>query len=117
MDAARAADYARAMIRQSILTLAVACGLWLATAGSALAAQPYPINFHTFDLGTGTTSGLTLSGGSLSLASSGLGSFSYVDPSANNNGDAVDGSGIYQSGTWTSDVYPVSFKFNELVSS
>ncbi|MFL5929330.1 MAG: hypothetical protein ACJ77E_20550 [Gaiellaceae bacterium] len=39
------------------------------------------------------------------------------DPSANNNGDGVDGSGVYQTGIWTSDVYPVSFTFNELVSS
>jgi hypothetical protein len=117
MDAGRAAVYARAMIRQALTTLAAACGLLLATAGSALAAQPYPINFHTFDLTTGTTSGLTLSGGSLRLASTGLGSFAYVDPSANNNGDGVDGSGVYQTGTWTSDVYPVSFTFNELVSS
>ena len=105
------------MLRHLALIVAAAFTVWLAGAASALAAQPYPVNFHTFDLGTGATSGLTLTGGSLGLASSGLGSFTYVDPSANNAGDGVDGSGIYQSGTWTSDVYPVSFPFNELVSS
>jgi Peptidase_C39 like family len=100
-----------------LLTVAAACAAWLAVAASAHAAQPYPVNFHTFDLSTGASSGLVLSRGSLQLASAGLGSFTYVDPSANANGDGVDGSGIYQSGTWTSDVYPVSFPFNELVSS
>ena len=105
------------MLRHLALTVAAAFAVWLAGAASAFAAQPYPVNFHTFDLRTGTTSGLTLAGGSLGLASSGLGSLTYVDPSANNAGDGVDGSGIYQSGTWTSDVYPVSFPFNELVSS
>src|SRR3954454_20217674 len=105
------------MLRQLLFTVAAACALWLAAASTALAAQPYPVNFHTFDLSTGATSGLTLAGGSLSLAAGGLGSLTYVDPSAGNNGDGVDGSGIYQSGTWTSDVLPVSFPFNSLVSS
>jgi hypothetical protein len=89
--------------------------LWAAS--SALAAQPYPLNFHTFDLGGGTRSGLVYSNGALSLASSGLGSFAYTDPYANFDSDGVDGSGLYQSGTWTSDVYPLSFPFTELVSS
>src|SRR5438067_3254930 len=105
------------MIRQSLAIVAAVCAFSLATAASALAAQPYPVNFHTFDLSTGTTSGLTLSGGSLKLAKNGLGSFTYIDRSANNNNDGVDGSGLYQTGTWTSDIYPVSFPFNELVSS
>src|SRR4051794_14371836 len=105
------------MLRHSLLIVAAAFALWLASAGSAFAAQPYPVNFHTFDLATGTTSGLAFSNGSLRLASSGLGSLAYVDPSANNAGDGVNGSGMYESGTWTSDVYPVSFAFNELVSS
>ena len=105
------------MIRHLLLTVAAASAVWLGAAASALAAQPYPVNFHTFDLSTGTTSGLTFSGGALTLASGGLGSFVYTDPSANNNSDGVDGSGVYQSGAWTSDVYPVSFSFNELVSS
>ena len=105
------------MIRQSLAIVAAVCAFSLATAASALAAQPYPVNFHTFDLSTGTTSGLALSGGSLKLAKNGLGSFAYTDPSANNNADGVDGSGLYQTGTWTSGIYPVSFPFNELVSS
>jgi len=104
------------MIRQLLVTTAAACGL-LAAAGPAFAAQPYPLNFHTFDLSAGTVSGLTYSGGSLKLARNGLGSLTYVDPSANNAGDGVDGSGVYQYGTWTSGAYPLSFPFNELVSS
>src|SRR6478752_531017 len=105
------------MIRQTLVTIAAACGLLLASAAPALAAQPYPINFHTFDLSSGTTSGLSYSGGSLGLASSGLGSLAYVDPSANNAGDGVDGSGTYQYGTWTSAVYSTGFPFSQLVSS
>ena len=109
--------YAHPMIRHSLFLVAAACGFALANAATALAAQPYPVNFHTFDLSAGTTSGLTLSTGSLKLASSGLASFSYVDPSANNAGDGVDGSGTYQSGTWTSGIYSTGFPFNQLVSS
>jgi len=105
------------MLRQLLFTVAAACALSLAAASTALAAQPYPVNFHTFDLSTGTASGLTLAGGSLTLAAGGLGSLTYVDPSAGNNADGVDGSGVYQTGTWTSPVLPVSFPFNELVSS
>ena len=88
------------MIRQTLVTVAVVSGLVLAAAAPALAAQPYPVNFHTFDLSSGTPSGLTSAGGSLSLAASGLSSFAYTDPYANVNADGVDGSGVYQTGTW-----------------
>jgi hypothetical protein len=88
-----------------------------ATAGSAHAAQPYPIDFQTYDLSGGTTSGVTYAKGALTLASKGLTAAPYVDPFANINGDGVDGSGTYQSGTWTSGVHATSFAFNELVSS
>jgi hypothetical protein len=105
------------MIRQTVVTVAAVCGLVLASAAPARAAQPYPVNFHTFDLSSGTTSGLTSSGGSLSLAGSGLSSFAYTDPYANANGDGADGSGIYQTGTWESGDYSLAFPFNQLVSS
>jgi Peptidase_C39 like family len=105
------------MIRKTLVIVAAACGLTLATAATALAAQPYPLNFHTFDLSSGTTSGLTASAGSLSLAGGGLGSLAYTDPYANVNGDGVDGSGLYQTGTWESGVYSSAFPFNQLVSS
>ena len=105
------------MIRQTLVTVAAACGLLLASAAPAFAAQPYPVHFHTFDLSSGTTSGLTSSGGSLSLDGSSLSSFTYTDPYANANGDGVDGSGIYQTGTWESGIYTVPFSFNQLVSS
>jgi hypothetical protein len=101
---------------KKLVTVALVAGA-LAFASPALAAQPYPLNYHTFYLSTGTTSGVTYSNGALTLASSGLGTFSYTDPFANFAGDGVDGSGVYQSGTWTSAVYPMSFAFTELVSS
>jgi Peptidase_C39 like family len=103
--------------RPALAAVAAAAGLVLSSAPDALAAQPYPVNFHTFDLGGGTTSGLTYANGSLSLASSGLGTFTYTDPYANFSGDGVNGSGVYQSGRWTSAVYTPSFPFSELVSS
>jgi hypothetical protein len=105
------------MIRKTLVTVAAACGLTLATAATALAAQPYPLSFHTFDLSSGTTSGLTVSAGSLRLAAGGLGSLAYTDPFANVNDDGVDGSGSYQTGTWESGVYSTAFPFNQLVSS
>jgi hypothetical protein len=84
---------------------------------SALAARPYPVDFHTFDLCGGAMSGVIRAGNTLTLAADGLGTFDYVDPFANSNGDRADGSGTYRFGTWTSDVYRVSFPFDELVSS
>jgi len=100
-----------------VLAAAAVALFTLAGATTALAAQPYPVNFQTADFSTGTLSGLTLSKGAVTLGSRGLGTTSYADPFANANGDGVDGSGTYQSGTWTSPVYPLAFAFNELVSS
>jgi len=98
--------------------LVIAAAVAAVTAASASAAQPYPLDFHTFDLSGGTTSGLSYSKGALSLANSrGLATAPYNDPFANANGDGVDGSGTYQYGTWTSSVYTTHFAFNELVSS
>jgi hypothetical protein len=105
------------MIRHVLVSAAAAVTFLVAAAAPAGAAQPYPVSFHTFDLSLGTTSGLTYSNGALSLAAKGLGTFDYTDPYANANGDGVDGSGAYQSGTWTSAAYAVGFAFNELVSS
>jgi hypothetical protein len=93
--------------------------LGLVGTAPALAAQPYPLNYKTFDLSGGSRSGTAYSSStkSLTLASSGLGSLTYLDPFANYSNDGVDGSGDYVSGTWTSGVTSLSFGFNELVSS
>src|SRR5205823_2824711 len=88
------------------------------SATPAIAAQPFPVNYKTFSLGASDAalSGTIFGHVALTLASRGLGTFAYTDPFANVNGDDVDGSGTYQSGTWTSA--PTSlFPFNELVSS
>src|SRR5215208_1180261 len=105
------------MIRHALVSAAATAAFVLATAAPAPAAQPYPVDFHTFDLASGTTAGLTLSHGSLTLASRGLATAAYTDLYANANGDGVDGSGVYSVGTWTSATYGPSFPFNELVSS
>src|SRR5262249_13063331 len=63
--------------------------------------------------------GVTFSHGALTLSSKSLGSFDYTDPfsAVTVLGQHVDGSGTYDSGRWTSDWTPLSFPFNELVSS
>jgi hypothetical protein len=103
------------------LSFLTAAALALGSAASALAAQPFPVNFQSFRLGAADSSrsGTVLSSsGALSLASSGLsGPYTYTDPFANVNSDDVDGSGRYMFGTWTSGIYAVSFPFNELVAS
>jgi Peptidase_C39 like family len=106
------------MIKRTLLTVVAAAGLALVANAPAFAAQPYPVNFKNFPLGSyASRSGTTVSGGTVTLASSGLGSFAYTDPFANYFGDGADGSGAYQSGTWTSNETRLSFGFNELVAS
>jgi Peptidase_C39 like family len=85
----------------------------------AFAKQPFALNYKTFALSGGAPSGVTWTGDSLELASSGYGSFEYTDPfsAVSVLGMPVDGSGTYDSGTWTSDWTTLSFPFNELVSS
>jgi hypothetical protein len=101
--------------------VAVAAGFVSALlfATPAMAAQPFPLNYKTFDLSGGTRSGVSYSKGSLTLASRDLGSFAYTDPFSSIAvlGQHVDGSGTYQSGTWTSAWTGLSFPFSELVSS
>src|SRR5215213_1222864 len=109
-----------AMTRHVVLTVAAAAALALAAAAPADAAQPFPVNFHTFSFGAQDSSrvGAVLSGGSLSLATSGLSVLhGYTDPHANYNGDGADGSGDYAYGRWTSGVYEVQFPYNQLVAS
>jgi hypothetical protein len=108
------------MLRRVIVLLGLAAGLLLASASPAFAVQSYPLNFQTVDFSSGTLDGLVLNDdGELQLADNGLGSFSYTDPFSSLPvlEHAVDGSGEYVSGTWTSDLYPMNFPFNELVSS
>lgn len=120
LGAATGARYDRAMIRHALIALTAAACLALAATAPALAAQPYPVNFKNFPLGAAdaTRSGTVLSGGSLTLAPSGLsGPYSYVDPFADYYGDGANGSGDYSYGTWTSGVTTLKFPFNELVAS
>jgi len=106
------------LLKRALIAAAAAVAA-LTAASSALAAQSYPVNFHTFDLASGATTGLALGDDGLQLAGSGtsLTDPPYVDPYADYNGDNVNGSGTYRYGTWTSPVYPLTFAFNELVSS
>jgi hypothetical protein len=107
------------VLRRATLILGVAAGLLLASAPPASAVQPYPLNFKTVAFTSGTLDGLVLRQGKLKLASSGLGEFEYADPFSSLPilGQPVDGTGTYAYGTWTSPEYPMSFAFNELVSS
>jgi hypothetical protein len=108
------------MIRHALVTVVAAAVFAFLGTAPALASQPYPLNFKTFAFNAAGSarSGTVLSGGSLTLASSGLsGPFVYADPFSNYSGDNADGSGTYEYGTWTSGVTNLSFPFNELVSS
>ncbi len=107
------------MTRLGVLAVAAGFVSVLLFAAPAVAAQPFPLNYKTFDLSGGTPSGVTYSGGSLKLAASDLGSYQYTDPfsAVTVLGQSVDGSGTYDSGTWTSDWTPLDFPFTELVSS
>jgi hypothetical protein len=107
------------VLRRATLIVGVAAGLLLLFSGSASAVQPYAINFQTVDFNTGTLSGLVFQDGALQLEGDGSDTFQYTDPfsSVPVLGQNVDGSGAYASGTWTSEVYPMNFAFNELVSS
>jgi len=106
------------MIKRALVTVVAAAGVALTASAPAFAAQPYPINFKNFPLGSyASVSGTTVSGGTVTLASTGLGSFTYSDPFADYSDDGADGSGAYQSGTWTGPDTNLSFGFNELVAS
>src|SRR6476646_2971412 len=100
------------MTKRWLLFVCAAAVLGLVGTAPALAAQPYPLNYKTFDLSaTSPSTGTTFSGGSLSLAASGTGSLTYADTFANYSNDGVNGSGDYISGTWTSGVTRLSFGF------
>jgi hypothetical protein len=107
------------MTKRWLLFVCAAAVLGLVGTAPALAAQPYPLNYKTFDLSAASPStGAVFSGGSLKLGPPGsLGSLTYTDTFANYSNDGVNGSGDYRSGTWTSGVTPLSFGFNELVAS
>ena len=103
----------KAVRRLVVLAAGIAA---LAAAPHAFAAQPYPLNFKTFDLSGGTRAGLTYSGGALRLGTP-IDTFNYTDPFANYSGDGANGSGEYAYGTWTSAPTLLDFQFNELVAS
>ena len=98
------------MSRRLLTAVAAAAALALAAAAPSFASQPYPVSFHAFPLGSGTTAGTTFAVGSLRLAKSGLTTTSYSDP-------YLGTTRAYQIGTWTSPVYSTGFGFTELVSS
>ena len=100
------------------LTFALICALVialsLASAAPAAAKSGGGVapstSFARFDLSGGTASGIVKSGGSLTLAGSGLASGTYTDPYGY-------GAISEQYGTWTSVQQAVPFAFDELVAS
>ena len=69
-------------MRKFLVAFLLAGCLVLAGASPALAKQPYPLNYHTFDLSGGTPDGLTYSGGALTISATPAGTFPYQDPYA-----------------------------------
>jgi peptidase C39-like protein len=93
--------------------LAFVIAITASASGRAYAAKTSPApstSFARFDLSGGIAAGVTQSGGTLTLASSGLSSGTYTDPFG--YGDIAE-----QYGTWTSPSRAVPFAFDELVAS
>src|SRR6476660_1541782 len=107
------------MIRSALALIVAVVTFTIGAAAPAPAAQPYPVDFHTFSLASlASSSGTVFSDGALRLdGAATLATTSYTDPFANANGDGVDGSGSYAYGTWTSGSYSPGFAYNQLVSS
>lgn len=102
---------------QRSLTFALICALVIAVsiASSSLALAKSAgggpsTSFARFDLSTGSSSGVAMSGGSLTLARAGLVGATYTDPYGY-------GAIAEQYGTWTSVPQAVPFAFDELVAS
>jgi hypothetical protein len=95
------------------LIAAIAIVLGFGVPASAKTVEAPPVQFVRASLAGGVASGVTLSGGALTLAKSNLVAGTYDDPF-----DQPDRGPIaYESGTWTSDWTPVAFAFDELVAS
>src|SRR5207247_2393294 len=102
------------MTRYTLVSIIAAAAFALVGAAPSMAAQPYPLNYQTFALGSPDstmTSGVVYSNSSVTLASSGLGSIFYTDPFSNYSNDGVTATGNYVSGTWTSPVVHPNFGF------
>src|SRR5215211_5136988 len=101
------------MTRRVLWFVGLAAALALGLTPSALAVQPYLINFNNVTFTSGTTDGLVNTNGTLTLAAGELPTLDYTVPHASVPvlGEEVDGSGTYVFGTWTSRVYDMSFPF------
>jgi Peptidase_C39 like family len=97
---------------RSALALFVA-GVALLVPGLAHGAQPVPVSYHAWttpgDFSAGTFAGTSLTGGQLTLGSSGTTNVSYTD---SRYGDLAA-----VAGTWTSPVFAPQAPFTELVAS
>lgn len=96
------------MIRHALVLVAAAAVCSLAAAASVLAAQQYPVSYHSFPLSAGE--GTVVAKGALTLGSSGLTTTTYSDPH-------LGTTRTYQTGSWTSPEYRTGFGFTELVAS
>src|SRR5215211_209827 len=82
LEMAWGVGYDRAVLRRLPLIVGLAAALALGSAGPALAAQPYLLNFNNVDFSSGTIDGLVNTNGTLTLAPGELPTFDYVDPHA-----------------------------------
>ena len=92
------------MRRGLLLATLVALALPLA-APAAKTPETFDPELQTYSFATGARVGTALSASSLVLGSSGLAPFPYTDPHGS------EGTGTYDSGTWTSDylIHPVGW--------
>src|SRR5882762_9547320 len=96
-----------------VIAAALVMSLAATTATARTLESAPPVQFVRASLGGGTATGVAQSGGTLTLATSGLTAGSYDDPFDNPDRGAI----AYQSGSWTSTWTGVAFAFDELVAS
>ena len=99
------------MVRRGLAAAFVVLALPLAAQGAKTPAA-YDPELRTLAFTAGERSGTVLSGASLTLGSSGLGSFPYTDPHG-----AGEGSGTYDAGTWTSLWQTTAKPYTQAVAS
>ena len=98
------------MRRGLLLASLVALALPFA-APAAKAPAAFDPELQTYSFSTGTSAGTALSGSSLVLGTSGLVPFAYTDPHGS------EGTGTYDSGTWTSEWRTTTSAFTQAVAS
>ena len=99
-------------MRRGLVFAALAALALPLAAPAAKTPTAYDPELQTFSFATGARAGTALSGSSLVLVASGLTPFAYTDPHGSG-----EGTGTYDSGTWTSEWRATATPFRQAVAS